>query len=49
MAKQLRCYVGWRRWVKKVGPGGQIYAQCRDCGKEDESGRDMHVGPSLPG
>jgi hypothetical protein len=48
VAKKLRCYLGWHRWVKKVGPSGQVYAQCRDCGKEDESAHNMPVGPPLP-
>ena len=41
MAKRLRCYFGWHRWVRKVDPAGQVFAQCRDCGKEDESGPRM--------
>ncbi len=41
MAKRLRCYLGWHRWVKKVGPGGASYNECRDSGKEHEPARTM--------
>jgi hypothetical protein len=32
VAKKLRCYLGFHRWVTAV-TGGERYLRCRDCGK----------------
>jgi hypothetical protein len=33
MAKKLRCYLGFHRWVDHVSDDGQPYRKCRHCGK----------------
>jgi hypothetical protein len=44
MAKKLRCYVGWHRWVQRV-QAEQAYYECRDCGKNRDPQPYSFAGP----
>jgi hypothetical protein len=44
MAKKLRCYLRWHRWVEKVQEG-RIYYACRDCGKDRDPQGYRSLGP----
>jgi hypothetical protein len=33
VAKRLRCYLGFHRWVDHRSDDGQPYRKCRYCGK----------------
>jgi len=33
VAKKLRCYLRWHRWVEKAS-AGLFYYECRYCGKD---------------
>jgi hypothetical protein len=37
MTRDMRCLVGWHKWVKRVNDSGQAYLVCRRCQKQDDN------------
>jgi hypothetical protein len=49
VAKKLRCWLGWHRWVRHVNDEAEAYFLCADCDKfRDSSNRDLDVTPPPP-
>jgi hypothetical protein len=43
MAKKLRCWVAWHRWVRHVNDQGEAYFRCADCEKFKDIRREGGV------
>jgi hypothetical protein len=50
VAKKLRCWVGWHRWVQHVNDEGQRFWRCAECDKfRDSGGASLHDVLPPPG